>query len=132
MKEKRIVGVLVDVEKEMFGLVEIPNDLDAFYKVLNCGCIDIVTRRIGDSKKAYDIVCDDEGLLKEPHKISAVDSSGNVQLVGNIFITGTADKEGNLTSLPMDDANYIFDKVRLARAEKFENPYPILTQCEYA
>ncbi len=132
MKEKRIVGVLIDVEKEMVGQVEIPNDLDAFYKVLNCGCIDIVTRRIGDSKKAYDIVCDDEGLLKETQKISAVDSAGNAQLVGNIFITGMADAEGNLTSMPMDEANYILAKVRMARTEKFENLYPVLTQCEYA
>lgn len=132
MKEKRIVGVLADVEKEMVGLVEIPNGLDAFYKVLNCGCIDIVTRRIGDSKKAYDIVCDDEGLLKEPHKISAVDSAGNAQLVGNILITGTADAEGNLTSLSTDDATYILKKIQLVKTKKFDAPYPVLTQCEYA
>lgn len=131
MKEKRIVGVLIDVEKEMVGPVEIPNDLDAFYKVLNCGCIDIVTRRIGDSKKAYDIVCDDEGLLKEPQKISAVDSAGNAQLVGNIFITGTADAEGNLTSLFTEDFNYILSKIQLIRTKKFVTPYPMLTQCEY-
>lgn len=131
MKEKRIMGVLIDVEKEMVGPVEIPNDLDAFYKVLNCGCIDIVTRRFGDSKKAYDIVCDDEGLLKEPQKISAVDSAGNAQLVGNIFITGTADAEGNLTSLSTEDFNYILSKIQLIRTKKFVTPYPMLTQCEY-
>ena len=131
MKEKRIVGVLVDVEKEILGILEIPNNLDTFYKVLNCNLIDIVTRRIGDSKKVYDIICDDEGLLKEPHKISAVDSMGNAQLVGNIFITGTADAEGNLTSLPMDEANYILNKIQLTKTKKFDKPYPILTQCKY-
>lgn len=132
MKSKRIVCVLVDVEKEMFGLVEIPNDLESFYKALNCDLIDIVTRRIGDRKKVYDIICDDEGLFKQPQKVSAINTSKQPQLVGNILITGTADAEGNLTSLSMEDANYILSKIKIAITNNFKSPYPMLTQCEYA
>ena len=129
---KKLLGVLVDVENEKVEALEIVDELDSFYKILNCSTIDIVVRRIGGRhKKAFDIVCDDEGLFKEPQKISAIDNLGNVQLVGNIFITGTADNEGNLTSLSDSDVAYIKSKVQKMSTRKFPDGYPMLTQCEF-
>lgn len=129
---KKLLGVLVDVENEKVEAMEIEDELDSFYKILNCSTIDIVVRRIGGRhKKAFDIVCDDEGLFKEPQKISAIDNLGNVQLVGNIFITGTADNEGNLTSLSESDVAYIKSKVQNMGTRKFPEGYPMLTQCEF-
>ena len=129
---KKLLGVLVDVENEKVEAMEIEDELDSFYKILNCSTIDIVVRRIGGRhKKAFDIVCDDEGLFKEPQKISAIDNLGNVQLVGNIFITGTADNEGNLTSLSDSDVAYIKSKVQKMSTRKFPDGYPMLTQCEF-
>lgn len=130
MKQKRITAVLVDTEKEIFGIVNIPNELDAFYKALGCRCIDITTHRIG--KTVAEIICDDEGLLVEAPKISAINNLGQAQLVGSILIVGPADSEGNLTSLSSKDANYILDRIQLLETRNFKNPYPILTQCEYA
>lgn len=131
MSKNLLRGVLVDVENESASIVEIPDDLDEFYKILNCDCIDITVRRIGYRKEKFNIVCDDEGLLKEPQKISAIDNLGNPQLVGNLFIVGTADSEGNLTSLSEDDAAYILARVQKMGTRKFPAGYPMLTQCEY-
>lgn len=128
---KKLLGVLVDVENEKVEAMEIEDELDSFYKILNCSTIDIVVRRIGGRhKKVFDIVCDDEGLFKEPQKISAIDNLGNVQLVGNIFITGTVDNEGNLTSLSPSDVAYIKSRVQKMGTRKFPDGYPMLTQCE--
>lgn len=130
MKQKRITAVLVDTEKEIFGIVNIPNELDTFYKVLGCRCIDITTRRIG--KTVAEIICDDEGLLVEAPKISAINNLGEAQLAGSILIVGNGDSDGNLTSLSSEDANHILSCVQLLSTRKIKNPYPILTQCEYA
>lgn len=51
---KNLIGVLVDVEKETVSKIEIKDELDEFYRILNCSCIDIVSRRIGGcSKKIF-------------------------------------------------------------------------------
>lgn len=129
---KKITGILIDVENEKFEVMEIDDELDTYYKILNCSCIDIVVRHIGARcKKAFDIVCDDEGLFKDVHKISAIDNLGNVQFIGNIFITGTADEEGNLTSLTEYDVAYIKSKIVNLSTRQFPKAYPMLTQCEF-
>lgn len=130
MSKKILLGVLVDVEKETVSVVEIQDELDEFYRILNCDCIDIVVRRIGRHKK-FNIVCDDHGLYKDPQKISAIDNMGQPQLVGNLFIVGGVDYEGNLISLDQTEAAYILGKVQKIGTRKFPAGYPMLTQCEY-
>lgn len=91
---KKLLGVLVDVYNEKAQELEIDDELDSFYKILDCSCIDIVQRHIGSRiKKSFTIVCDDEGLFRDPPKISAIDNLGQAQLVGNIFIVGLSDGE---------------------------------------
>lgn len=132
MKQKRLTAILVDTDKETFGVVNIPNDLQAFYKALGCRWIDITQRSIGVyHRKTFEIICDDEALFKEPQKISAIDSLGQPQLVGSILITGRADEDGNLTSLSEYDVYYILSKIQMVRTRNFKNGYPMLTQCEY-
>lgn len=132
MAKKLLLGVLVDVAKETVRAVEIPDELDEFYRILNCDCIDIVSRRIGwRAKKRFNIVCDDEGLFKDPQKISAIDNMGHPQLVGNLFIVGGTDPEGNLTGLSKAEADYILGYVLQMGTRNFPAGYPMLTQCEY-
>ena len=132
MANKLLRGVLVDVENETASVVEIPDELEEFYKILNCDCIDIVVRSIGGRfRKKFNIVCDDEGLFKNPQKISAIDNLGQPQLVGNLFITGGTDPDGNLMSLTDHDAAYVLAKVQKMSTRKFPAGYPMLTQCEY-
>lgn len=132
MANNLLRGVLVDVEKETASVVEIPDELDAFYKILNCDCIDIVVRAIGGRcRKKFNIVCDDEALLKNDPKISAIDNLGNVQLCGNLFIVGGPVVDGNLTSLNEYDEAYLFSKIQKMGTRKYPAGYPMLTQCEY-
>lgn len=129
---RKILGVLVDVDNKKFQAIEVEDTLDNLYGILNCSCIDIVHRRIGGYfKKTFDIVCDDEGTFRDDPYISAVDNLGRTQLVGNIFIVGPADEEGNLTSLTEYDVAYIESKIIPLATRKHPTPYPILTQCNY-
>lgn len=127
---KKLLGVLVDVEKEEAKVIEINDDLNEFYRVLNCDTIDIVTRRVG--KKLVSIICDDEGLFKDEPKISAIDNRGNVMLVGNLFIvSGETDGDGDLVSLTNAESKYIMERVKTMYTRIFPDGYPMLTQCEY-
>ena len=128
MSKKILRGVLVDVENEKVSVVEIPDELDEFYKILNCSCIDIVRRKIG--RKHFEIICDDEGLFRDTPKISAIDNLGNVQLVGNILIVGSEVIDGNLTGLEPSDAAYVLSRVQKMGTNKYPAGYPMLTQCE--
>ena len=130
MANKLLRGVLVDVENETASVVEIPDELDEFYRILNCTCIDIVARRIG-SNKQYRIVCDDEALCKGDPKISAVDYYGQPQLCGNLFIVGGEIDDGNLTSLTESETAQIMSFIRKIPTRKFPAGYPMLLHCEY-
>lgn len=126
-----ITGVLVDVDNEVSEVKTLDGSLDAYYKALHCDCIDITVRKIGKSRKMFNIVCDDEGLIKEMTKISAIDDLGRVMLVGNLFIAGGVDEEGNMESLTSEEAEYIAEYVMMQRTRKYPKPYPMLCQCSY-
>ncbi len=102
-------AVLVDSETAEAKIIEVEDDNDEFYRLLNCSLIDIVVRRIGPktSNKWFNFICDDEGLFQSEPKISAIGNFGNVQFVGSLLIVGLTDDEGNLTSLADDEAKYI-------------------------
>lgn len=129
----KLSGVLIDTEKRIARSVTIEDELDEFYKILNCSTIDIVQRRIGSgrSKKSFSIVCDDEGTFVEDPKISAINNLGSGMLVGNLFITGLSDDEGNLLSLAPEDLNYILRRCQKMPTRKHPEGLMILTQCEY-
>ncbi len=93
--------LLLDVQKQEVREVE-ANGVDDYYKLLNCDTIDIVTREVvsfNKIHKEYDIICDDNGLLKDNIIISAVDVKDmSVQLVGNLLVCNF-DSNGNEKSL---------------------------------
>ena len=78
---------------------EIRNELEAFYKEIGCDLIDVVSRQING--EWYDIICDDEGLLR-PNFISAVNKEGKPELVGGLIICKYGGK-GDFTGLEPDD-----------------------------
>lgn len=78
-------------------VVEIEDELDIYYDLLECTTIDIVCRHF--EYEPFDIVCDDEGLLKD-HPIPTVfDEQMNPVIHGPVLVVGMADDEGVLTSL---------------------------------
>ena len=66
-------GLLLNVMESKVQIVQ-ANGLKDYYRLIDCSTIDIVKRR--SAGKYYEIICDDEGLLKENPKISAIDDMG--------------------------------------------------------
>lgn len=126
MKEENIKVVVINDSTATFKTV--PNDIDAFYKELNCDLFDIATRKIDN--RVFDIYCDDEGLFVENARVSAIDKDENIMLVGNLMITNH-DDEGNTTSLTEEEASYIIANVGYFSTLTHKTPYPVLMNVEY-
>ena len=120
---------LLDAENRQTRTVEV-NDADHltdYYKYLNCELVDITSRKIGG--KYFDIVADDEGLLKEPRIVSALDTEGQPALVGNLLFCNYDPETGEEVSLTDEDIQLLRDNVRFAAvrdAEGNEKEYIIV------
>ena len=113
---KKITGVLVNVSEGTARKVTIDRSLESYYKALNCDCIDIVNRRLGGYR--FDVICDDEALLKDNPLPSAIGPDGQPMLFGNLFFC-KPDGKGDLLSLSDLEADLILsrcDRVRLKSA----------------
>lgn len=89
---------------------EIDDNLSEFYEIIECDCIDIVKRKIGN--KYYNIVCDDESLLKNNPTISVFHpNDSGLNVFGTIIIAGEEDEHGNLTSIDDCDIKNIRSKL---------------------
>ena len=111
MAKKKIKGVLISIKKNgtnEVSVVEVQDDLQAYYDILNCDCIDITERSINGNY--YDIVCDDEGLLKNDFQVTAINYSGDIVLVGNLFICSHTN-EGKMKSLNEKSIQSILDNI---------------------
>lgn len=125
---KEITGVLVNPAERVARKATIPATLEGYYAALGCSCIDIVTRKIGG--KAFDIVCDDEALLKADPVPSACNDTGYGMLYGALFICGYAGN-GELASLTDDDCLYVLRHVNFRLNVKTIEMQPILTRVDY-
>lgn len=94
--EKKLKGFLIDPINGTSGVVDFVDKLDVLYKLLNCDRIDITVRNVG--KFEYDVVCDDEGLLRDKVIPTAFDENNEPVLVGNLLFCNH-DDEGNLSSI---------------------------------
>lgn len=107
--DRKIKVIFLDVENVKGPeVIEIKDELDSYLQTLRIDTIDIIRRNIAGV--SYQIVCDDEGLLKENPTLSAVDVNSVGQLVGNLIITGLSDGEGNLTGLNKNDVDRIMER----------------------
>ena len=125
---EKITGILIDVEHEIAHVVTINRELEEYYKLLNCQLIEIVSRKIGN--RIYDIICDEEGALKDKPKISAINDLGMPILVGNLFIVNY-DGIDNEISLTQSDIDYIMPFIQKQATRKYPRPYPMLQQCDH-
>lgn len=121
-------GLLLNVVEDKVRIVE-ANGLDDYYRLMGCSVIDITQRKIAG--KYYDIICDDEGLLKENPKISAITHMGQPVLVGNLIIAGEADADGNLTDLLDTDILHLYRNIHFFRTTNHLEGYNILCEVEY-
>lgn len=122
---KKIRGILIDVDMDHPILIEVEDQLEKYYDILNCRCIDIVTRKIGD--KYFDIICDDEALLKGDPILTAISRDKKSYLFGNLLIVNS-DNDGNLRSLSKDDIDTIYNDLLIVKEN--ENINNILLEFE--
>ncbi len=91
-------------------VVDIENTLKAFYETLKCELIEIPRRQING--KYFDIICDEEGLLKGRSTIAVTfdDEGHDVEgLVGSLLIVNSND-EGETVGLTDEEIALIMDK----------------------
>ena len=112
------VGIF-DAETKKLRIQDIKDDLEEFYGIIKCDTIDIVTRYIRGVR--FDIICDDEGLLKDNIVVIAFDINLNPALVGTL-IFAHHDDEGNLTDITKDDEMLL----------KIATFFDIVWPCDYA
>ena len=123
-----ITGILIDVHAGTASVATIEKGLDGYYKALWCDCIDITWRSIGGRR--FCIVCDDEGLLKSGCRLSAIDSSGTPQLVGNLFVVQD-DGEEDVRSLTPEEAVHVMQHTQKIIDLRRKEAFMILTDRNY-
>ena len=130
MHEPKLTLFLVSIEDKKAEKVEIDHSLQAFYDTIHCfnDTIDIVSRKIGG--KYFDVICDDDGLAREPHHCSAVDNEGEPMLVGS-FLVANHDEAGDTRSLTDEDIAVIQKSVQVVCTRNLPIPHPIIVGMEY-
>ena len=129
--KKTITGILINPENGTAAPITLEDSLSSFYTALDCTCIDIVDRTIGRSKKRFSIVCDDEGLLKAPIRISAISPRFEPMLVGSLFVVSCDYETGELESLTEAELQYVLDHVYFTVLPNHPAPTPLLCQVDY-
>lgn len=136
MKDRIVRGLLIDVDSKEPKVIEIADDIYAFYEYLHCDCIDIVTRVIGNDetgKKAFTVVVDDEGLFVEKPKPSAIDDNCKVMFVGNIFICNSEETTDGVfeSSLSDSDIELLIKNVTHAHEIGTRKTHAVIRNCNY-
>lgn len=125
---KTLTGILIDVKNQTAQVTTIPDTLDGYYEALDCDCIDIVSRKVGE--RYFEIIADDEGLLKDDIKVSGINSKGCVMLVGNIFVC-KENGHGDLKSLTDEECQYVMKHVGMISMTDEFHLYPALCYMDY-
>lgn len=104
-----IVKRLDNGDLELKVVRDFEDELNNIYSVIDCRCIDIITRKIRG--RSVDFIVDDEYLLTDKPKNAPTGILSNSpmleQIYGTFIITGTGDRDGNLTSLSNKDISAI-------------------------
>lgn len=111
MIKSPIQAILWNNKKGELSTVEIfPWDqLKQMYELLDCDTIDITTRPIGGI--SYDIIVDDEGLLKQSAQLSLVNHL-KPELVGNLLFA-QYDELGEMRTLTKSEIEHFKKSVQV-------------------
>lgn len=120
--------LLLDVWNNKLKMVE-ADGLEDYYKYINCRCIDIVRRRIGDVE--VEIICDDEGLLIDKPKISAIDVDGSPALFGNLLVASGRVVDGELTELTPEEVFEVMNNVAEVTTSVYKEPFRVFVEMDY-
>jgi len=118
---KYLSMLLWDTKKQDFQDIKIEsnNTLQKLYKYLDCKTIDITSRSINNIY--YDIIVDDEGLLKNDHIVSYFENN-QPQLVGNLIFSKANDQGENI-GLTNKDINNLKENLKMIYYANDENDF---------
>ena len=124
-------SLFFNVKENQFEVIEIEKpDLQFFDKKIGCDLIDIAVRKIDG--KEFNIVLDEEGLLKEDPIVSAIDGNGNPTFVGNLmFFGGETTEDGGLVGLTDAEIDHILRSVGVAVVSPEGLGRIVIMNCEY-
>lgn len=124
-------SLFFNVKENQFEVIEIEKpDLQFFDKKIGCDLIDIAVRKIDG--KEFNIVLDEEGLLKEDPIVSAIDGNGNPMFVGNLmFFGGETTEDGGLVGLTDAEIDHILRSVGVAVVSPEGLGRIVIMNCEY-
>ncbi len=88
---------VIDVWNGEAKVVEKDWNLDAYYETIHCDCIDIAVRSIDGHP--FNVVLDDEGLLKGGTRFGAYDITRGPALAGTLVFFGVNPYSMDLTGI---------------------------------
>ena len=91
---KKIDCYIINAKDMTYTKTKINDDLQTFYDIINTDSIEIVARKING--KMTQIICDEEGKLKQHQYISAMCDDSPEVLVGNLIIKSTEQDIANI------------------------------------
>ena len=91
---KKIDVYIIDAKDMSYKKTKIDDDLQTFYNIINTDSIEIIARKING--KMTQIICDEEGKLKQHQYISGQSKEFNETLVGNLIIKSTDHEIANI------------------------------------
>lgn len=106
MGERDMVGYKVDPFKKDAELVEV-NGLDDYYREIGCDCIDIAV--VSVHGMPFNVIVDDEGLLKGGAVPSVFDGVGRPRLV-NVAIVLGFDDDCDVRSLTASEVSLLSEE----------------------
>ena len=85
---------IIDAKTMDYKKTRIENNLPTLYEIIDTDSIQVIARKING--KMTQIICDEEGKLKQNQYISAISEENNETLVGNLIIKSTDHEIANI------------------------------------
>ena len=91
---KKIDCYIINAKDMVYTKTTIDDNLQTFYDIINTDSISVLGRYING--KLTQIICDEEGKLKEHQLVSASSSDFRETLVGNLIVKSTDNEIANI------------------------------------
>lgn len=104
--ENEVIAYKIDPFAADVTLVDV-DGLDDYYREIGCDTIDITVITVGGTQ--FNVVVDDEGLLRDARCVSVFDTFGTPMLVNTVLVFGMGE-DGDLRSLNVGEVLQLGDE----------------------
>ena len=94
-----------------------PQNLQDYYKLLNCSSVDVTNKKISD--KQFNLIFDEEAELLETRRPSAMDDYGQAVLFNNLIIAGEGSFAGDFKDITDEEIEYVKKYIHTVRTSKY-------------